>query len=76
MEVLRLKENDMVMDYGEIGTKFYIVMEGQVSIFVPKPIEFKVEIKQNLFKRQSVLTSKKGMISDDESEESHLEIDS
>ncbi|CAI2360861.1 unnamed protein product [Moneuplotes crassus] len=43
-----LKKNDFVMKFGELGTKFYIVLKGKVSVRVPSIIEKDFTFKELL----------------------------
>ena len=69
MEIIKLKTNEMVMDYGDIGTQFFIIMEGNVQILIPLPIEQKIDITKNLFQRQDFNRRLGGMLSDRDSSE-------
>ena len=34
-----MQEGDRVINFGEIGTKFYIIIKGNVSIYIPTSVE-------------------------------------
>jgi hypothetical protein len=64
MTILKVVKDEVVVDYGDIGNEFFIIMEGYVEIHVPLPVEFHVSLNNISFARQSV--KRKGMIADDQ----------
>lgn len=41
MNFTKLKQNDIVFKYGEIGDKFYVLLKGKVAVKVPNEIKMK-----------------------------------
>ena len=41
----QFEENQMVFDHGELGDKFYIILQGQVGVDIPVRIPVSSEIK-------------------------------
>lgn len=39
MEFEEIKKNEIVMKYGELGTKFFIILWGKVSVRIPSIVE-------------------------------------
>ena len=35
LRIERFKKDDLVFEYGDLGDKFYIILEGSVSVLVP-----------------------------------------
>lgn len=43
MDFEEMQKGDSVMRFGEMGTKYYIVLKGKVSVRVPSIVEKKFE---------------------------------
>jgi hypothetical protein len=44
MTILKGVKDKVIVDFGEIGNEFFIIMEGSVEIYVPLPFEFHVSL--------------------------------
>ena len=40
----RFPQGHLLFDHGDIGRKFYVVMKGQVNIFIPLPSELELDL--------------------------------
>lgn len=39
MKLEIVPQNDFIIRYGEVGTKFYIIIRGDVSIYIPTKLQ-------------------------------------
>ena len=46
LRIERFKKDDLVFEYGDLGDKFYIILEGSVSVLVPFQVDVKPEEKE------------------------------
>lgn len=38
IEMVKFKQNEAIFEYGTQGDKFYIILEGKVSVSIPNPL--------------------------------------
>ena len=61
MELEEFKKDEKLFNHGDIGTKFYMILKGSVSILIPQKVKVAEEVIQERIIELAEIKSKIGL---------------
>ena len=59
LQIEKFNINEEIFEYGDLGDKFYIILEGSVSVLIPFYVDVKREEKEQ---RKNIVNNEKNLI--------------